>query len=95
MGGLDWPATVFWALFPDLVAFIPIGLSKKRDWPPWGSYLYNVFHTVLTWGLAFAVLWLVLGSPYLPMLGWLVHIAADRAIGYGLRSSARDKNNVP
>ena len=89
-GGLDWPSTVFWILFPDLAAFIPIGLSsKRREWPAWGSYLYNAFHTVLLWGLAFGGLWLVLGNPYWPLLGWLGHITADRALGYGLRSTAR------
>jgi hypothetical protein len=90
LGGLDWPSTVFWILFPDLVAFIPIGLSsKRREWPAWGSYLYDTFHSALAWGLAFGALWLALGTPYWPILGWLGHIAADRAAGYGLRSTAR------
>ena len=90
LGGLDWPSTAFWILFPDLVAFIPIGLSSRRkEWPAWGSYLYDVSHTLLVWGLAFGAMWLVLGTPYMPMLGWLGHIAADRAVGYGLRSTAR------
>jgi hypothetical protein len=85
LGGLDWASTVFWILFPDLAAFIPIGLSsKRREWPSWGSYLYNVCHTILV----FAVSWFVLGSPYWPILGWLGHITADRAVGYGLRSSS-------
>ncbi len=88
-GGLDWASTVLWIIFPDLVAFIPIGLSSKRkEWPAWGSHLYNAFHTVLLWGLIFGVLWFVLGTPYLPILGWLGHITADRAIGYGLRTSS-------
>ena len=90
LGGLDWPSTVFWILFPDLAAFIPIGLSsKRREWPAWGGYLYNTFHNAFVWGLAFGALWLVLGTPYWPILGWLGHIAADRAVGYGLRSTAR------
>jgi hypothetical protein len=90
LGGLDWPSTIFWIVFPDLVAFIPIGLSSKRKgWPAWGSYLYNTFHSVLTWGLAFIMLWFALGTPYWPIFGWLGHITADRAVGYGLRSSAR------
>jgi Domain of unknown function (DUF4260) len=89
-GGLDWPSTVFWILFPDLVAFIPIGLSSRRkEWPAWGSYLYNISHTTLVWGLAFGVLWLVLGTPYWPILGWMGHMTADRAVGYGLRSTTR------
>jgi hypothetical protein len=90
LGGLDWPSTVFWILFPDLVAFIPIGLSSKRkEWPSWGSHLYNATHTVLAWGMAFAVMWVVLGTPYWPLLGWVGHITADRAVGYGLRSTAK------
>lgn len=88
LGGLDWASTLFWVLFPDLIAFIPIGLSsKRREWPAWGSYLYNFFHTVLVWGLAFAASWFVLGAPYWPVFGWLGHVAADRAAGYGLRSN--------
>ncbi len=88
LGGLDWASTVFWIFFPDIVAFIPIGLSSRsREWPAWGSYMYNTFHTVLSWGLAFAVLWLVFGAAYWPIFGWLGHIAADRAVGYGLRSN--------
>ncbi len=90
LGGLDWASTFFWILFPDLVAFIPIGISSKRkEWPTWGSYLYNTVHTFLIWGFAFALSWLVFGAPYWPILGWLGHITADRAIGYGLRSSSR------
>lgn len=90
LGGLDWPSTIFWAIFPDLVAFIPIGLSsKRREWPSWGSYLYNLFHSVLTWGLVFVLLWFSLGTPYWSIIGWVGHITADRAVGYGLRSSTR------
>lgn len=91
LGGLDWAMTAFWLVFPDLVAFIPIGLSSRRkEWPAWGSYLYNSSHTVLGWGLVFAVLWLVLGAPYWPVFGWLGHITLDRGVGYGLRSSTRN-----
>jgi len=81
-GGIDWPSTVFWILFPDLVAFIPIGLSSKRkEWPAWGGYLYNVFHSILVWVPVFVLSWLVLGTPYVSLLGWLGHITADRAGG--------------
>jgi hypothetical protein len=88
LGGLDWASTVFWILFPDLVAFIPIGLSSRRkEWPSWGSYLYNAFHTLLVWGLALALSWFVFGTTYWPIFGWLGHITADRAVGYGLRAN--------
>ncbi len=89
-GGLDWLGTAFWAVLPDLAAFIPIGLSsKRREWPSWGAVLYNVFHTVLVWGAVFVLAWAVLGTPYWALFGWLVHITADRAAGYGLRAISK------
>lgn len=90
LGGVDWLQFVFWAVFPDVAAFIPIGASsKRREWPSWGSSLYNFFHTLLIWGVAFAALSLALGVVYLPLFGWLGHITADRAVGYALRANAR------
>ena len=87
LGGVDWIQLVFWATFPDLASFIPIGASSRRkEWPAWGSALYNFFHTILVWGGVFAASWLVLGSVYWPLFGWLGHITADRAVGYTLRA---------
>ena len=86
-GGIDWLQVLFWAVFPDLVSFIPIGLSSQRkEWPSWGSTLYDVFHTILLWALAFGLLFALFGVVYFPLLGWLGHITADRAMGFGLRS---------
>ena len=77
---------VFFALFPDLAAFIPIWLSSsKREWPSWGASVYNFFHTILVWALVFGVTYLVFKTPRWELLGWLGHITADRAVGYGLR----------
>jgi len=90
LGGLDWLQTIFWAVLPDLAAFIPIGASsKRREWPGWGADLYNLFHTVLVWGVAFAASWLFLTGIYWPIFGWLGHITADRALGYGLRRASK------
>jgi Domain of unknown function (DUF4260) len=87
LGGVDWLQVIFWVVFPDLASFIPIGASsKRRDWPPWGAKLYNVFHTVLIWAVALAVSWLALGVVYWPLFGWLGHITMDRAVGYTLRA---------
>jgi hypothetical protein len=81
----------FWAIFPDLAAFIPIGLSSdKRSWPPWGAYVYNTFHTILTWGLVFGVTFLIFKTARWELLGWLGHITADRAVGYGLRQQTKN-----
>ncbi len=35
VGDLDVPVTVFWLLWPDLLAFIPIGLAMRKTttWP--------------------------------------------------------------
>lgn len=84
-----WSALVFWAIFPDLATMIPIGFaSKQGPWPKWGPPLYNTIHSFLVWGLVFVLSWLVLDSPFWPLLGWVGHIAADRAAGYGLRARA-------
>ncbi len=96
MGGVDWLQTAFWAVFPDLAAFIPIGASsRRRQWPSWGANLYNAFHTVLVWVLAFSSTWLLFGSIYWPIFGWLGHITADRALGYGLRRTSRESQLAP
>jgi len=86
LGGVDWLKVVFWAVFPDVVSFLGIGLSSKRkEWPSWGSNLYNFFHTFLVWGGALAISWIALGVVYWPLFGWLGHITVDRAVGYALR----------
>jgi hypothetical protein len=85
-GGVDWFQVAFWVIFPDLAAFLPIGLSsKRREWPSWGSSVYNSFHTIILWGAVFAVSSAAFGAAYWPLLGWLGHITVDRAFGYGLR----------
>ncbi len=90
LGGLDWLQTIFWAVFPDLAAFIPIGASsRRREWPGWGASLYNLFHSVLLWGLALAASWIFLRGVYWPIFGWLGHVTADRALGYGLRQASK------
>jgi hypothetical protein len=82
-----WLAFVFWIIFPDLAAFIPIGLaSRSRQWPSWGSRLYNTVHTVVVWAIVFGATWLLFQSPNWPMMAWLAHIWADRAVGYYLRA---------
>ena len=90
IGGVDIWQIVFWAVFPDIVSFVPIGLSTKQgDWPKWGSTLYNAFHTLLLWGLLFFSLFIVFHNLYWPLLGWLGHITMDRAVGYALRKNSQ------
>lgn len=88
---LPWPSlllTVFWAIWPDLAAFVPIGLASRdsKEWPSWGPALYNSVHNFLVWGAVFAAWSLVTGQIVWPLLAWAGHIAADRAVGYYLRA---------
>jgi len=85
-GDVDGLQTIFWAIFPDLAAFIPIGIAtREKVWPKWGSAVYNLFHNILLLGLTFVMLWVLFGDPYWPLFGWFAHITLDRAVGYGLR----------
>jgi|SRR5579862_3062587 len=93
--GISWVALavlIFFAILPDLVPFVPIGLYSSKDaeksaWPSWGAALYNTFHTILLWALVFGIVWIVLGAPYLPLFGWLLHITLDRSMGFTLRAA--------
>ena len=78
-----------WLLAPDLFGLLPAFLfgpvPAKGYLPPRGVWLYNVWHTyVIPMLLWIALLLLIGGNPW-PLLGWLIHISADRTIGYGLR----------
>jgi hypothetical protein len=35
--------TLFWMVWPDLLAFVPIGVASRasHQWPKWGSMVYN------------------------------------------------------
>jgi hypothetical protein len=94
-----WPSlvlTVFWAIWPDLAAFVPIGIASRgsREWPPWGPTLYNSVHNFLVWGVVFVVWSLASGQIVWPLLAWAGHITADRAAGFYLRAP-RAKAKVP
>ena len=89
-----WLSVIFWAILPDLASFVPIGLRTSRatkEWPSWGATVYNMFHNMIVWGILFGVSGLLLRSWYIPLLGWLGHICADRAVGYYLRGNSRAK----
>ena len=86
-GGGGWQALGF-ALAPDLalVAGIAPGLARGQLHPR-AVPLYNGLHHFagpLLLGIA-ALVWL--GVPWLAgALAWAVHIAVDRAVGYGPRT---------
>lgn len=79
---------LFWAIWPDLVAFVPIGVFSKgsRTWPAWGPGLYNSVHNLLVWGGVFLAWTALTGQIAWPLFAWAGHITADRAVGYHLRA---------
>ena len=89
----DFPAfdiglAVFWMVWPDLVAFVPIGFASRgaREWPSWGPTVYNATHSLLVWGAVFVAWSALAGTIVWPLLGWAGHITADRTFGYYLRA---------
>ncbi len=88
---LSWQGlglTLVWFVWPDLAAFLPIGLGSggSKGWPPWGPTLYNTVHNFLVWGAVFGAWSLVTGAVAWPLLGWAAHITMDRAAGFYLRA---------
>jgi len=85
----DQLGSLFWVLLvaPDLGLVIAPALGPlpgRGLLPPRAVPIYNLFHTyaipVLIWVGAVTA-----GIGPWPLLGWLIHISADRALGYGLR----------
>jgi len=89
---LNLLTTVFWIIFPDIASFIPIGIAMRgaKEWPRWGSGLYNFFHTLLVWIPVFAVWSILSGGVQWPLLGWVGHTNADRSVEYYLRAGQRE-----
>lgn len=81
----------FWLVAPDLFGLVPsflFGASPAKGYlPPRAVWLYNLWHNfTLPAVLWVALLLLLAGNPW-PLLGWLLHVAADRTLGFGLRGA--------
>ena len=81
----------FWLVAPDVFGLLPaflFGASPAKGYlPPRGVWLYNLWHNfTLPAVLWIALLFLIAGNPW-PLLGWMLHIAADRTLGFGLRGA--------
>ncbi|HEV8359084.1 MAG TPA: DUF4260 family protein [Candidatus Thermoplasmatota archaeon] len=89
---LDLAATAAWIVLPDLV-FLPIafGMRGGRRWPRWGSLAYNATHSFVVFALVFGAVSLAAWHVAWPMLGWALHLSADRALGFWLRAGPRDQ----
>jgi hypothetical protein len=86
---------LFWVLLvgPDIGLVLAPALGPmpgRGRLPPRAVPVYNALHTytvpVLLWIGAFALAI----APW-PLLGWLIHISADRALGFGLRGPDGDQ----
>ena len=84
---------LFWPLLlaPDLFGYLPASLMgaapEKGALPPRGVPLYNLWHTYLLPIAIGAALTAATGSIPWSLLGWLMHISLDRALGFGLRAA--------
>lgn len=88
---------VFFFLLPDLVSFVPFGVSRPAAgrWPTWGPSVYNFMHSLLTWAAVTVIAWLLSGPLVWPLLGWAAHITMDRSAGYYLRGRSIEAVTPP
>jgi hypothetical protein len=80
-------ALVLFLLLPDVALLLGLGNRLQRGQiHPRAVIAYNLVHRL--WGPAITIV-LGLLTPSSPLLlaglGWAVHVAADRALGFGLR----------
>lgn len=85
----DQLGVAFWVLLlaPDIGLVLAPVLGRmpgRGAIPPRAVPIYNIAHTftvpVVLWLASLAA-----GIAPWPLLGWLIHISADRALGFGLR----------
>ncbi|MBP2330909.1 hypothetical protein JOF56_011294 [Kibdelosporangium banguiense] len=89
-GGATWATALLLLIAPDLTMFIGAGEGGNGKLSPKAVPFYNAMHRpwiplTLLVGYSFSNLdWVPL---FTAGLAWLLHIASDRAFGYGLRAS--------
>jgi len=77
-----------WGLFAGLWLLPDLGMLGYLAGPKWGARSYNAVHTYLAPAvLALAGLLLQRAAPLGIALIWFNHIAFDRVLGYGLKST--------
>ena len=62
-----------------------LAVGRAGELPWWFPPIYNVMHTYVVPVLVGAALWLSTGQVPWALGGWLLHICADRTLGYTLR----------
>jgi len=80
---------VSWWLFAALILVPDLSMLGYLAGPRVGALAYNAFHILICPALlALAGIWYGHAPVTAVALVWIVHIAADRALGYGLKLSA-------
>lgn len=83
----------FFGIMPDLFSFgilwiaIWLGINQPIDWsaglppmsaiPKYVHHLYDVTHSLIIFGAAFAIIYLLIRRPFWPMTAWGLHITFD------------------
>jgi len=65
---------IWWRLTGVTTSLLPQPGGPRLDWV-WG--LYACVHSLLIFGLAFALVWAIARRPVWEMLGWLLHLVID------------------
>ena len=81
MAGFGWLPLILLVLLPDIFM---IGYAKNSRF---GAHLYNLGHTYLT-PIALLAIWFLSSRPNVVLMAaliWIIHIAFDRSLGYGLK----------
>ncbi|HTH70149.1 MAG TPA: DUF4260 family protein [Candidatus Saccharimonadales bacterium] len=91
----DQLGVLFWVLLvgPDIGLVVAPALGPmpgRGRLPPRAVPIYNAFHTYTVPVLLWIGAWATSIGPW-PLLGWLIHISADRALGFGLRGPDGDQ----
>jgi len=77
----NWWWFAFFAVLPDIALFAYLGNSEGKRWPP---FIYNLLHL---YAVPITIGWLMWDRQPIFLTGWIAHIAIDRVLGYGLKSS--------
>lgn len=77
----NWWGFAFFAIVPDVALLAYLGNAEGKRWP---SVAYNALHI---YGVPVLIGMLLWEHQPIYLTGWIAHIALDRVIGYGLKSS--------
>lgn len=81
-----------WWVFAALILLPDLAMLGYLAGPRWGAICYNSAHSHAAPALLCALAWAGVAWAWPVALVWIVHIGADRAIGYGLKYATHFKD---